>query len=90
MRVFVRNFYFSVNGSNAGFINRCEFDFKVRRAEQFYLLNQFRFVHTERDECAQNHIAARARETIEVKSFHSLSSDKMDFNIFIFPVVAAN
>jgi hypothetical protein len=70
MGAFERNFHKSVNRGNSRFVSGREFNFKIGDIEQFYLFDEFVSINAERDERAKNHIAARARETIKIESFH--------------------
>src|SRR2546421_11896143 len=65
-------FHFRVRRTDAGAIDPLEIDFPTADVEQLQLIDKCARVNSDADQCAENHVAARAGETVEVEGLHKL------------------
>ena len=68
----VRRFDFRVSCTDSRAIDLFEINLPAANAEQFQLLNQRRRFDAGSNQSAQNHVAAGAGKTIEVKGLHRI------------------
>jgi hypothetical protein len=66
VRVLVGRLNVRANGADAGTINSVEIHFVIGDIEQLQLFQQLLWLDASADQRAENHVAARTRETIKV------------------------
>ena len=68
--MFVRGVHARVSGTDARTVNPREFNSESLDVKQIKLIGQSLTIDSRRHHGAENHVAAGARETIEIESLH--------------------